>query len=106
VFWGLFVHIAIFFMLFGMKKDPRREDRIFGYWLGVVGSVVAAIALGLSFAAASAHPAIKFSLTTYWLLLFLGLAVLVTACLALWTPLPPLPPSGERRDASGAEPKE
>jgi hypothetical protein len=43
VVWGLFVHISIFFMLFNMKKGPKREDRVFGYWLGFSAAVVVAV---------------------------------------------------------------
>lgn len=55
VVWGLFVHIAIFFMLFNMKKGPKREDRVFGYWLGLSGSVVVAVTIGAILAVTSSQ---------------------------------------------------
>lgn len=55
VVWGLLVHVAIFFMLFNMKKGAKREDRVFGYWLGLGGSVVVAVVVGTLISMASGH---------------------------------------------------
>lgn len=47
VVWGMFVHISIFFMLFNMPKGVKREDRVFGYWIGFASSIVVPLLVGL-----------------------------------------------------------
>ena len=52
IFWGLLWLPSVFFML-RMKPGPKREDRFFGYWLGIALAIGVGVVIGIVSAAGS-----------------------------------------------------